>query len=330
MRAATVAGWLLGLGLIAGMLGYWGAAEVGAALALAGIGVIAVLPLHLGVLVADTLGWRAFLPASQRAGLHVLLPMRWIGVAVNGLLPVAQVGGELVRTRLLHRFGVPGATAGASVVVDLTVGLAMQLVFVGLGLTLLLVVAGGRAGLAEVSLGVVVLGVVVGVFLLAQREGLFLRLARLLERVSGGRAWLRLSGGAAALDGEIRASYRRGRNLLAGAAFRMLGWLWGSAEIWLAFYLLGHPIGIAEAVILESMAQAVRSAAFAIPGALGVQEGGLVLGAIWLGIPPELALATALIKRARELVYNLPGLLAWSLFEVRAPAPPGAPPLTGG
>ncbi len=159
-----------------------------------------------------------------------------------------------------------------------------------------------------------------GVFLLAQREGLFLRLARLLERVSGGRRWLRLAGGAAALDREILASYRRGKRLLAGAGFRLLGWLWGSVEIWVAFWILGHPIGIAEAVILESVAQGVRSAGFAIPGGLGVQEGGLVLAGLWLGLPPQLTLAVALFKRVRELIYGLPGLLAWSLFEGRTPA----------
>jgi hypothetical protein len=32
-----------------------------------------------------------------------------------------------------------------------------------------------------------------------------------------------------------------------------------------------------------------------------------------LGIAPDLALAVALVKRARELAYGLPGLIAWSL-----------------
>jgi hypothetical protein len=32
---------------------------------------------------------------------------------------------------------------------------------------------------------------------------------------------------------------------------------------------LGHPIGLAEAVILESLGQALRSAGFALPGGLG-------------------------------------------------------------
>ncbi|MDX6769446.1 MAG: TIGR00374 family protein, partial [Elusimicrobiota bacterium] len=65
---------------------------------------------------------------------------------------------------------------------------------------------------------------------------------------------------------------------------------------------------------LESLGQAVRAAAFAIPGALGVQEGGyLVLGGL-LGIAPDTALALSLTKRFRELVLGLPGLLVWQLL----------------
>jgi hypothetical protein len=66
-------------------------------------------------------------------------------------------------------------------------------------------------------------------------------------------------------------------------------------------------------VILESLGQALRSAGFALPGGLGAQEGGIVAGGVLLGIAPEIALAVALVKRARELVYGVPGLIAWSL-----------------
>jgi uncharacterized membrane protein YbhN (UPF0104 family) len=83
------------------------------------------------------------------------------------------------------------------------------------------------------------------------------------------------------------------------SAWRLLGWLWGSAEVWLACWLLGHPVGVAEAVILESLGQTMRSVGFMLPGGLGAQEGGIVAGGLMLGIGPDLALAIALIKRAR-------------------------------
>jgi hypothetical protein len=64
-----------------------------------------------------------------------------------------------------------------------------------------------------------------------------------------------------------------------------------------------------DALMLESVGQAIRGAAFAIPGALGVQEGGyLLLGAL-VGLHAETGLALSLAKRARELLLGLPGLL---------------------
>ena len=63
------------------------------------------------------------------------------------------------------------------------------------------------------------------------------------------------------------------------------------------------------ALLLESLGQAVRGAAFAVPGALGVQETGYVLLAPLAGLTPDVALALSLAKRVRELLLGLPGLL---------------------
>jgi len=57
------------------------------------------------------------------------------------------------------------------------------------------------------------------------------------------------------------------------------------------------------------MGQAIRDTAFAIPGALGVQEGGYLLLAPLAGLHPDTALALSLAKRAREILLGVPGLL---------------------
>jgi hypothetical protein len=68
-------------------------------------------------------------------------------------------------------------------------------------------------------------------------------------------------------------------------------------------------------VILESAALAIRGAAFLVPGAVGVQEGGFILLGNLLGISGEIALAVSLLRRARELALGIPGLIAWQLLE---------------
>src|SRR5262249_48921682 len=55
-------------------------------------------------------------------------------------------------------------------------------------------------------------------------------------------------------------------------------------------------------------------AAFAIPSALGAQEGGLVLLCAVFGIPAEQAVALSLVKRAADLALGVPGLVGWQLL----------------
>ena len=310
--------WLVGLGLIAGLIAANDVDQVAAAVALAGwsIGLIGLA--HLGTLLADTLGWRALLRPPQPP-LRSMVITRWVGSSINGLLPVAQVGGEFVRARLLARAGISGPLAGASVVVDFTTGLVTQVAFVLLGMGLYLQAQGGTAWLLQAGAGITTFSLLLLGFALVQRRGLFLRLARIFEQATQSRAWQGLVGSAAALDREIVARYHDHARLAICAGWRLLGWLWGSAEVWLAFWLLGHPIGVAEAVILESLGQIMRSVGFMLPGGLGAQEGGIMAGGLILGIGPDLALAVALIKRARELAYGVPGLVAWPLVERAGP-----------
>jgi putative membrane protein len=315
MASGAVFAWLAGLGLIVVLIAAQGAAEIAAAFAVAGWSAAALGVAHLGTLLADTVGWRALLRPAHRGALPALLVNRWIGASINGLLPVAQLGGEFVRARLLARSGTPGPAAGASVVVDLTAGLLTQIAFAALGIVLLVRLLGHAGDLMELALGLALFGLLLLGFAAAQRRGLFSLLARPLHRLASGPGWRALVGNAAALDAEVALRYRRGRALTLCAAWRSLGWLAGGVELWLAFLVLGHPVGLAEAIILESLGQAVRSAGFLIPGGLGVQEGGILMSGIWLGLAPEIVLAAALLKRARELALGVPGLIVWSYLD---------------
>ena len=67
--------------------------------------------------------------------------------------------------------------------------------------------------------------------------------------------------------------------------------------------------------MIESLVQAVRGAAFAIPGAFGAQEAGLILLCGMFEIPPDQALALSLIKRAADLVVGVPGLVSLQVLE---------------
>ena len=61
---------------------------------------------------------------------------RWIGESVNGLLPVAQIGGDIAKARLLIKRQLPAAETGATVVVDTTLAAVGQMLFAIAGLVL--------------------------------------------------------------------------------------------------------------------------------------------------------------------------------------------------
>ncbi len=317
LRISIWISFLIGISLFVGLIVYQDTGEVLAALALAGWGLLLITLVHLAVVAADAMSCRALLPRGARVSLLRVVRIWWIGVSVNALLPVAQVGGELVRARLLTRSGVPGAGAGAAVVVGLTASVLTLAIFALSGGVLLGAGLGAdRDGLIlRLLAGLGVFGGLIFGFYLAQRAGLFLFLARAFERLTGGREWAGVVGGAEALDRAIVALYRDRRAFAVCCLWRLVGWLIGVCEVWLALYLLGHPVSFAAAFVLESLGQAIRSAGFAVPGALGVQEGGFLMVGALLGVPGEVALGVSLVKRVRDLIAGLPGLGAWQISE---------------
>lgn len=107
----------------------------------------------------------------------------------------------------------------------------------------------------------------------------------------------------------VQGTYNRAGPLLASFLLSWIGWVVGTGEVYLILHLIHQPASWVNSLLLESLGQAIRGAAFAILGALGVQEGGYLLLAPLVGLPPDAALALSLAKRTRELLLGLPGLL---------------------
>ena len=128
-----------------------------------------------------------------------------------------------------------------------------------------------------------------------------------IGRLTGDRKW-RVLGTIDSVYQNLATIYAAGPTSLASTVVHMAGWIIGVAEVLIVFACMGHPVSLAEALVIESLLHAIRGAAFAIPGALGAQEGGLVLLCAAFGIPPEQAIALSLVKRAADLVLGVPGL----------------------
>ena len=292
-----------------------GAAQVGLAIARAGWGLLAVTLFHLVQTLSDAAGWLVLIPKQNRVRLTSSFFLHWLGESINNLLPTGRVGGDVVVARVAAIWGMPLRIATAAMVVDITIGVITKVIFVVISVTLL-VAATGRTDLTRPGL----LAVLVGAFAVAgfyavQRAGIFRWIATMASRLVKSPGWDSLVQGGEALDQTIRLLYTRRRGLVCCGLFWTLSWLIASGEIWIALWALGLPSSFTTAVILESATLAIRGAAFLVPGAVGVQEGGYILLGNLLGIPSEMALALSLIRRVRELALGIPGLIAWHLIE---------------
>ena len=121
----------------------------------------------------------------------------------------------------------------------------------------------------------------------------------------------------AGLDEALGRVYRSRGPLFLAALHHLTAWSLGAGEVMIAAWALGYHLDLGQSYVIESLAQAIRSAAFFVPGAVGVQEGGFVVLAGLFGVPPDAALSISLTKRVRELALGLPGLAAWQWLELR-------------
>lgn len=300
-------GWLLSVGvaLLAILLATHGAGAVRAIVAEVGWQALLVVAAHLPVTFLATVGWRVLLPPDRRPSLPFLFRLRLIKEAVNALLPVAQVGGEVVRAKLAVRKGLSLAESTASCVVDVLAGSVGLVLFVLASLAAaLFTLRDPRLAQAGLTL-VAIVALIAGCLFIAHKAGIARRIGQFSQR------WTAIASRVGALGDAFRDIGARRKEIGASWAWHMAAWLAGAFETYVSMWALGlHPTLI-QALIVEGLAQAAKVVGFAIPGALGVQEGGYLLLGGALGLTPDQALALSLLRRLRELSLGAVGLMLW-------------------
>ena len=298
---------VLGGGAVIALATWAGVSAIGDEVWKAGWVIGPAVALMLFQLWLSAVAWRISVGGGPRVARYFRI--RWMREAVNGMLPVAQLGGNILGVRMLVLRGVAGATATAGTTLDITIEVVTQLLFTMAGFAVL--AAWGPAGAAGWAWWIMVfMAGCVGGFIVAQRMGLMRlveALIRPLARVFPGVTVESVRG----LHAELLRLHRDGRALLEAGALHLGAWVLGVAETWVTLWAMGLGGALAPAFVIESLGMAARSAGFIVPGALGVQEGGLVVVAGLYGIPADAAIALSMVKRARELVVGVAGLLMW-------------------
>lgn len=322
MKRFSQAAGLLGLAAAVVLIVVAGWRPVSAAIGRAGWPLLWLLPFHVLPLLLDVLGWRVLLSPrdhKRRAGVPILFWIATIREASNRLLPLANIGGEIIGIRLLQWRGVAVSAAAASVVMEVLLTVVNQYLFIGLGIVLLIVTT-ARTNVLDSALIALAISLPVPIALVAllRYGNLFARIESLASKLLGGSA-ARLAEmiNGFHLDLAIRELYAHPGRLFTAGAWQLLGMVVGSFENWLILRLLGHPVGVIDAITLEVLTQTVRHVFFVVPAALGIQEGGLILLGDMIGLPADISVALSLVKRMREVVFGVPALISWQWVEVQ-------------
>jgi putative membrane protein len=315
-RLATLIVWILGVAVLIGLTLWSGADLVGRAVLDAGWAVAAVVLIRISGVAGAGAGWWLLFPTTIRPKLSTLMFIRFIREAANAILPMAQIGGDFIGARCLALRGTKGAVAAASVVVDVMIQAATMVAFALIGLTLLLLGGGNEFVAWSAAIGIAIATMALAGFFAAQTAHGHRLIVSVLTAMAGEREW-RVFGAVDDLFAQFDRFYANRKGLWRSFLWHLADWFVGVAEVWIVLNFMGYPVTIEQALIVESLMQAVRGAAFAIPGAFGAQEGGLIVLCAMFGVPPEAAIALSLVKRIPDFVIGIPGILAWQTMEGR-------------
>jgi glycosyltransferase 2 family protein len=291
MRPVSILFAAIGLALIGALVTHFGADAVARALLAVGwAGFAAICSIHLGLIAVMGIAWWALLPGTNP---WAAIWARLVRDSASEVLPLSQLGGYVAGARAIAIAGISGNAAAASTIVDVTLEFFAQIAYTAIALSWLLHLEPQARFAAPVAVGLGIAGLSAAGFLAVQRRGLGLldRFARAL-----GRGWAgRTAAGAAALHAMIAGVYARAGGIWTSFVLHLACWIASAVEIWLALRFMGAPLGLGAVLVIESLLYAIRSLAFAVPNAVGVQEGAYILLGASFGLTPETALALSLL-----------------------------------
>lgn len=259
--------------------------------------------------------WYLVAPGQPASRIKTFIWGRTTREAATDVLPFSQFGGIVVGARSVAAAGVPQPLVYASLVADQTTELAAQLVYTLYGVgALALILASTPTDANLLILAATGLGASIAVMIA------FTFLQRPLLVFAARIAGTILPESAAALitiKGELDAIYARRGRVIASFLLHILTWVGSGAGAAIALHLIGAPLPLGDVIIIEALIFTLRTAAFLVPGAIGLQEGAYLLLAPLFGLAPEAALALSLLKRARDLAIGVPVMIAWQFAEGR-------------
>jgi len=311
MKWRSAVGLAVGAAVLAATLVYAGAGSVARTLeGLRLTGLLVIVLAHLPIEALMGTAWRLAAGSEPAASPRRYMWARLVRDAAAETLPFSQLGGFVLGVRALHLGGAAALAAMLSMTVDLIVELAAKLPYVVAGLLALFSLAPGSGLMRPIGIGLAVTAAAVVVPVLWRRRigTLFQRAIQRIAQRWPALAALRDGHTAGDINTALDDILSHRARLGTGFALHLLCWFLGAAELWLIFHLLGKPVSLPRALVIDSVVTALRTFVFMVPAAAGVQEASYVLACAAVGITPAAAVAASLARRARDLTLGAASL----------------------
>jgi uncharacterized protein (TIRG00374 family) len=318
-RPSTAAGrllraspFLLGVALLAYVLYGFGSVRVWHDLRAIGWGCAVIIALEVVVSGLNARAWWHTLPSGARRGsLGRLFLVQLAGSALNDTAPAGALYGEPAKVLLLKGRIAVALTAASLLSSRLAQALARALfVIVGM-LAASYAIRFERLPVKALALGFALTAAGVGAFMALQIRGISAPLRRASTRLRVPGRWIeRLERALGGVDEHLQELYRgRPWDFVAAVALSLAGLGLGVVQVWLLMQWIGLGGDWSASLTIEAFAVLVGFVGFAVPGSLGVQEGGKVLIFAALGLPLSAGLSVGVAFRVNNLANQLLGLV---------------------
>ena len=269
-----------------------------------------ILP-HGLVIVFEVFGWWFAFP-KDGCPIRPLKLGRFVvaAKAIQLITPSIAQAGELLKIHLLRFTGLSSEISVASVIAAKTTITLAELLFLSIGLAATAtLVTGERALLTSATIGILMMSVAVAAIVAWQRMGLFrpfVWLSRRLGRFTAFRN--RYAQFMSCTDALLRDFLNnRTRLCLSGLGY-FLAWFSGALEAWIFLSFLGLTNDFLSALFVQVWLVLVTRVTAFIPGNVGAHEAAIVMMFTFLGLGTDSAMAFALLRRVRQIVWIALGL----------------------
>jgi hypothetical protein len=304
---------IIAIAFYAWFLTHYGPRQVFGYVWMAGWGLALTISLEAIARIANTLGWRVTIAEFPPQLKFVeLFAARIGGEAVDYVTPSAQLGGQFVmaadvREKLRMPVGL------ATVVVASLAEAIGQIAFMSIALVISLRLISVAASLYwSIVAGFTLAAALAGGFFFVQMKQPFSHLWRAAAKLDIKRINTEeIRESAEEADAVLLDFYARHRIRLAASCLcYAVAWSLGPLEIYILLKLLHQPASLQTALLVESVGLLIERATFLIPAKLVSQEGGKALILGMLGYPPGIGFVVGFLRRIKEMVWVLFGLLA--------------------